>query len=511
MTSPRKKPKLVPKKPRPLASYAAAAAAVAALAAVRWRLGAPAFTASVAGLLPPWSVSTCNCLGELPGAAAWATCLSTLADASSRLSAPPNNDEAGCKAAQLLWWGGDCAGFLLDHWERVPLLSRPGPNFASELLSLADVPKLLAMWPFRIQKNHGTVVVHEPASGFLASPKWARGDAVPPEMLREVLDGGRTFVVHNLEVYWPPITQFARQLTRFFHSYVQVNLYVSPAHLDVATSPHQDSHSVFIVQLSGAKRWMVHAPRTPLTPKGLQRGKQGDVLRAGDEALMGPAVVNATLRRGDALYVPRAFFHHTSTSVGDSGGGEPSAALTFSILSEDVYATWLFLLGEAVETLPGGARAARALQRQAAAQPGGAIGVRLREALPRQLLAPPPPGAALASNGSAAWAGWRCHALALLADALKADGGGTPVEWGDAALLDALDAALARKRIPRALKLAQIDAFLSAMEARDRGGGGLLGELGVLDVDIDAIFKIEKADKSWMPAQRAWYNAREWA
>ena len=107
----------------------------------------------------------------------------------------------------------------------MPLLSRPGPNFASELLSLADVPKLLAMWPFRIQKNHGTVVVHEPASGFLASPKWARGDAVPPEMLREVLDGGRTFVVHNLEVYWPPITQFARQLTRFFHSYVQVNLY----------------------------------------------------------------------------------------------------------------------------------------------------------------------------------------------------------------------------------------------------------------------------------------------
>ena len=39
----------------------------------------------------------------------------------------------------------------------------------------------------------------------------------------------------------------------------------------------------------------------------------------------------------------------------------------------------------------------------------------------------------------------------------------------------------------------------------------MLGELGVLDIDIDAIFKIEKADKSWMPAQRAWYNAREWA
>ena len=254
---------------------------------------------------------------------------------------------------------------------------------------------------------------------------------------------------------------------------------------------------------------MVHAPRTPLTPKGLQRGKQGDVLRAGDAALMGPAVVNATLRRGDALYVPRAFFHHTSTSVGDGGGdGEPSAALTFSILSEDVYATWLVLLGEAVETLPGGARAARALQRQAAAQPGGAIGVRLREAprgsCSRRRRPAPPSRATAARRGRGGGA-----TLALLADALKVDGGG-PAEWGDAALLDALDAALARKRIPRALKLAQIDAFLSAMEARDRGGGGLLGG-GVLDVDIDAIFKIEKADKSWMPAQRAWYNAREWA
>ena len=344
MTSPRKKPKAL-KKPKPLASYAAAAAALATLAALalRWRR--------------PASIATCNCLGDLPGPAAWATCLSTLADPSSRLSAPTTEgNEAGCAAAQLLWWGGDCAGFLRDHWERVPLLSRPGADFASTLLSYSDAKKMLSLWPFRIQKNHGTVVVHEPASGFLASPKWARGDAVPPETLDAVLAAGRTFVVHNLEVYWPPITQFARQLTRFFHSYVQVNLYVSPANLDVATSPHQDSHSVFIVQLSGAKRWMVHAPRTPLTPKGLQRGKQGDVLRAGDAALMGPALVNATLRRGDALYVPRAFFHHTSTSVGD-GGGEPSAALTFSILSEDVYATWLFLLGEAVETLPGGARA----------------------------------------------------------------------------------------------------------------------------------------------------------
>ena len=31
------------------------------------------------------------------------------------------------------------------------------------------------------------------------------------------------------------------------------------------------------------------------------------------------------------------------------------------------------------------------------------------------------------------------------------------------------------------------------------------------EVRAQVMGEIEKADKSWMPAQRAWYNAREWA
>ena len=47
---------------------------------------------------------------------------------------------------------------------------------------------------------------------------------------------------------------------------------------NTATAPHQDSHSVFIVQVHGAKRWCVHRPPSAWTLKALQRGKHGDVI-----------------------------------------------------------------------------------------------------------------------------------------------------------------------------------------------------------------------------------------
>lgn len=104
------------------------------------------------------------------------------------------------------------------------------------------------------------------------------------------------------------------------------------------------------------------------------------------------ALINATLRPGSILYVPRAYFHETSTAsdaiaapptyadesfrsedMGTQEGampdaalisaasiawctyadlsedGEPSMALTFAVLSDDVFATWIYMLGEAIE------------------------------------------------------------------------------------------------------------------------------------------------------------------
>lgn len=288
---------------------------------------------------------------------------------------------APCTAVSRFWAGLSepgplsCAEFLSKHWEVAPRLTWAGSSFAKGLMDLDDIRKMVGSFEFKIQKNHGTVVLQKPNSGFLADERWRRGDPVPSDVADVAMREGRTLVIHNIEVYWPPVTALARQLVRFFHTYTQVNLYMSPGGISVATAPHQDAHSVFIVQLHGAKRWCVHPPAATraspaLALKWQQRGKQGEVLDPDDRTLMGPPLINTTLRPGSVLYVPRAFYHHTATSAaklaapavvngaeapGDEqgGGGEgelPSVALTFSVLSEDVHCTWLSLLGEGCAT-----------------------------------------------------------------------------------------------------------------------------------------------------------------
>ncbi|KAL1514547.1 hypothetical protein AB1Y20_003644 [Prymnesium parvum] len=238
-------------------------------------------------------------------------------------AAAAEGDGAGgeaCLNIAHLWDGRNataplgCEGFVRHYWEVAPRLSFAGAEFSNSLMRLGDIRSMLRTFRFRIHKNHGTVVLQEPGSGFLADRRWSRGDDVPADIVEIALREMRTLVLHNLEVYWPAVAAFTRDVVRFFHTYTQVNLYFSPAGLRVATSPHQDAHCVFIVQLHGAKRWHVHAPlSTQLTLKGLQRGKFGEILSSDDRALMGPALVNATLRPGSVLYVPRGFFHHTST------------------------------------------------------------------------------------------------------------------------------------------------------------------------------------------------------
>ena len=342
-------------------------------------------------------------------------------------------------------------------------------------------------------------------------------------------------------------------------------MYISPPYLDVATGPHQDAHSVFIVQTHGAKRWCVHAPLAPLTLKPLQRGKNGDVIDPLDQSVMGPPLLNVTLRPGRVLYIPRGFFHHTATDAAslaaedvvdgsllfkdyiptsgvtfdistpapslagvlgvknhagaadlaaDADAGQPSMALTLSILSEDVWATWMSLLGEALQELPSLAEAESivAALRRVAAQARrveGDAGARLREALPRAIMAE-------CARSEAPFftvpkeASWRRYAVDLLESAIIEDGRMRPPEWlqhtaPEDALFVALDAVIVRKRIPCYLKRTQIEAMQAAVAGRTP----LTGE-PQSSIDVDTIFLIEKQDKSYLPRDRTWFQPQLW-
>jgi hypothetical protein len=168
------------------------------------------------------------------------------AGASVRLSAPSPTEadvQDACEAVRHLWSGLTCAEILRDHWEQAPLLSRPGAEWNQRLMRLGDVSKMVGSWPVKFLKNHATASMHRPGSGFLADERWKYGDPVPRDAVELALREERTLVMHNLEVYWPPVGELIRQVVRYFHAYTQVNLYVSPAALGVATAPHQE-HSI---------------------------------------------------------------------------------------------------------------------------------------------------------------------------------------------------------------------------------------------------------------------------
>ena len=105
---------------------------------------------------------------------------------------------------------------------------------------------------------------------------------------------------------------FAGELTAELGHPVQVNAYVTPPS-SRGFSAHYDIHDVFVLQVAGEKRWIVHEPvhEWPLRTQPWTQHR-ADVERAVES----PPILDAVLRPGDALYLPRGFLH-AAEALGD--------------------------------------------------------------------------------------------------------------------------------------------------------------------------------------------------
>jgi ribosomal protein L16 Arg81 hydroxylase len=123
-------------------------------------------------------------------------------------------------------------------------------------------------------------------------------------VLRLFADGS-TVVLQGLHRLWPPLIEFADQLAADLGHPTQVNAYVTPPS-SRGFSPHYDVHDVFVLQIAGEKHWRIHAPALP-DPLRTQpwQDRAGDVAAAAERE----PVIDAVLRPGDALYLPRGYIH----------------------------------------------------------------------------------------------------------------------------------------------------------------------------------------------------------
>ncbi|MFX1758842.1 JmjC domain-containing protein [Rhodococcus sp. As11] len=220
--------------------------------------------------------------------------------------------------------------FASEIWGHSPLLTRRTGTF-SDLFSADAVDELISRrglrTPFlRVAKDGATL----PDSSF-TSPAGVGAtiaDQLDDTKLWRSLADGATLVLHALHRTWEPITQFSTDLSNELGHPVQVNAYITPPQ-NKGFDHHYDVHDVFVLQIEGNKRWVIHEP---VHPAPLRDQPWTDHRSAVTRAARGPACIDTVLEPGDCLYLPRGWIHAAEAR------GEMSVHLTVGVHTWTRYA-----------------------------------------------------------------------------------------------------------------------------------------------------------------------------
>src|SRR6478735_3476040 len=212
--------------------------------------------------------------------------------------------------------------FACDYWGRQELLTPAGAAVGgsgfgagfSDLLDADAVDELVSerglRTPFLRVARDGTTLGDSTftAPGGVGA---TIGDQVSDDSLVRLFADGSTMVLQALHRVWPPVVAFCQQLASELGHPVQANAYVTPPQ-NQGFSDHYDVHDVFVLQISGEKWWRIHAPvlEAPLRDQPWTDRRAAVERRAAE-----PPSIEAVLRPGDCLYLPRGYLH-AATALG---------------------------------------------------------------------------------------------------------------------------------------------------------------------------------------------------
>ena len=193
--------------------------------------------------------------------------------------------------------------FLNEFWERSPyVIQRDDKDYCDGLFAASDLDGVLEFCR-PIPPNLRVVMqgVGVSSSAYLQSD--GRLDL---NQLRRLYSEGHTIIVNGLHRFSAPVAAFTQELQAQLSFQVLPNAYLTPAGKSRGLDVHYDTHDVFVVQLSGCKRWHLYceAEAFPLL------GSLCEDLVPRDE--LPPARV-VELQAGDALYIPRGWIHEAET------------------------------------------------------------------------------------------------------------------------------------------------------------------------------------------------------
>ena len=182
-----------------------------------------------------------------------------------------------------------------------------------DLLSARDAERLICepglRYPaFRLVKAGERLDVRDYTADVAWRPTPFTGAAHVARVLAE-FEAGATIVLQALHMNWLPLARFCRELEALLGHPVQANAYLTPRRSQ-GLPVHHDTHDVFVLQVSGSKRWLVYEPALEL-PLKHQRYRP-------EHGAPGEPILDLDLRPGDTLYLPRGWLHEALTSADDS-------------------------------------------------------------------------------------------------------------------------------------------------------------------------------------------------
>jgi hypothetical protein len=159
-----------------------------------------------------------------------------------------------------------------------------------------------------------------PASSYLRQTTGGRRKTPIPRLqpvkFNSQLRRGATLVLDAVDELFAPLEDLAAGLELFFREHVQINTYAG-WHTSKGFDLHWDDHDVFILQVTGRKRWSIYGMTRSFPFIGdREPGPKPDK----DKPLW-----EATIEDGDLLYIPRGWWH-VATPL-----NEPTLHLTVGI------------------------------------------------------------------------------------------------------------------------------------------------------------------------------------
>jgi ribosomal protein L16 Arg81 hydroxylase len=157
--------------------------------------------------------------------------------------------------------------------------------------------------------------------------QWTMANGVPRRCLDErftaLVTRGATLVLNSLEAHSARARRLSEEVNRLTGFPTLSNAYVSFGG-DGSFGAHWDTHDVVVLQLVGRKRWRVSPPTFPLPLPGQTSRRSG-------QAAPSQWALDVLLEAGDALYLPRGWWHEVTPIP------EPSLHLSVGVYVPSVF------------------------------------------------------------------------------------------------------------------------------------------------------------------------------